>query len=317
MSVTVDAVYATVYEGIVEALGDRRNDDDEFAHSPVVQRLKDILQLVVPLNLTEPRSPQFAPPNCRTLHDITRFAHEMAVRAMFHLSKESHFAEHSARQLVADVPLKWWVIDLEDGIMPGVKGKTVKTQHIASIPWKLLWEGMTALPWKGPPPIDTKGFMSAMVKASSDPNIEPAVGSRFVDRNYILVAKNFCNVSTRLGFHFSTIEAYLGDQADQNYISFLFTGGGGDDGRKNRRVRLISRLLERFDFRVEIKADTIFARLEGHPPPTFRERLKVLGHVVIHTRQMDMVMYNDKMVDWYYKEIVGDILSFIAPDGGP
>ena len=41
-------------------------------------------------------------------------------------------------------------------------------------------------------------------------------------------------------------------------------------------------------------------------------RLKVLGHVIVHTRQMDMVMTNDAMVDWYYKEILKDIGSIMA-----
>ena len=32
--------------------------------------------------------------------------------------------------------------------------------------------------------------------------------------------------------------------------------------------------------------------------------MAVVGHLIVHTRQMDMVMYNDKMVDWYYKDMV-------------
>jgi pyruvate,water dikinase len=204
------------------------------------------------------------------------------------------------------------VIDLEDGIAEGVKGKKVRPEEITSIPMHALWEGMIAMPWKGPPPVDTKGFMSVMFSATTDPSIDPSVGRRFADKNYIMVAKHFCNVSTRLGFHFSTIEAYVGDKENQNYISLVYTGGGADPGRKSRRAILISRLLEKFDFRVEKREDTIFARIEGYKQGFLEERLKVLGHIIVHTRQMDMVMYNDAMVDWYYKDFLKDMESLVV-----
>ena len=311
--VTVDADFANVYEGIVEELL-RDQAASKPAASPALKQLREILKRIAPLNLTDPRSNAFSPRGCETLHDITRFSHEMAMRAIFELSRESHFTEASARQLVSEVPLQWWIIDLEDGVQPGVKGNRVQIREIVSLPLLALWEGMTALPWKGPPPVDTKGFMSVMLSASRDPSIDPAVGKLFADRNYILVSRNFCNVSTRLGFHFSTIEAYLGDQENENYASFVYTGGGADEDRKRRRATLIGRLLELFDFRTEQKADTLFARIEGHRRAFLAERMKVLGYIVVHTRQMDMVMFKDAMVDWYYKEMSKEIRSILSPE---
>jgi pyruvate,water dikinase len=311
MVVTVDAVYANVYEGIVEEVLNEKGPAVHFYDHPVLKQLQEILQMITPLNLTDPRSPEFSPRGCKTLHDITRFAHEVSLRAIFEMSRESHFAERSTKQLVSEVPLKWWVIDLEDGIDADVKGKKVRPEEILSVPMHALWEGMTALPWKGPPPVDAKGFLSVMLTASMDPSIDPAVGRSFADKNYILVSKHFCNVSTRLGFHFSTIEAFVGDQKNQNYISFVYTGGGADTGRKNRRVALISRLLEECDFRVESRADNLFARIEGHTRSFLENRLKVLGHIIVHTRQMDMVMYNDAMVDYYYKDFMKGIGSLV------
>jgi pyruvate,water dikinase len=307
MVVTVDAVYATVYEGRVKELIEEKPIPKSPENSSALKELRDILKWITPLNLTDPRSPEFTPLKCQTLHDITRFAHEVSLRVIFNLSKESHFTERSTRQLVANVPLKWWVIDLEDGIAPGAKGKKVRMEEIVSIPLCALWQGMTAQPWKGPPPVDMKGFMSVMFSATMDPSIEPSVGITFADKNYILISKNFCNVSTRLGFHFSTIEAYVGEMDNENYISFVYTGGGAEMGRKNRRVTLLSRILETFDFRVENKNDTLFARYEGYPKGFMEGRLKVLGFVIIHTRQLDMVMINDAVVDWYYQELMKDI----------
>ncbi len=313
MQVTVDAVYADVYEGTVEELLSQAETDATLEVSPVLKQLREILQMITPLNLTDPRGPGFSPRHCKTFHDITRFAHEVSLRAIFEFSKESHFTERSTKQLVsAGVPMQWWVIDLEDGIKAGIKGKKVKLEEIVSVPLRALWEGMTALPWKGPPPVDAKGFLSVMFSATTDPSIDPSVGKRFADRNYIIISKHFCNVSTRLGFHFSTLEAYLGDQENQNYITFVYTGGGADEGRKRRRAALISRLLEKFDFRVERRDEAIFARIEGHKQDFLEGRLKVLGHIMVHTRQMDMVMYNDALVNWYYKDMLKAIESIVS-----
>ncbi|MFC1531760.1 PEP/pyruvate-binding domain-containing protein [Thermodesulfobacteriota bacterium] len=309
--VTVDAVYANVYEGIVEEMLKGKKSHDPLNASPVLKQLQEILQMITPLNLTDPQSPNFKPAGCKTLHDITRFAHEVSLQAMFDLSKESHFSERSARQLVSDVPMQWWVIDLEDGIKEGIKGKRVRPEEIISIPMRALWQGMTALPWKGPPPLDVKGFLSVIYGSTVDPSIDPSVGKRFADKNYIIISKNFCNLSSRLGFHFSTTEAYVGDNPNENYISFIFKGGAADMNRRIRRVQFIGRLLDRFDFRTEIKGDSILARLEGHDQGYMTDHLNVLGHIIIHTRQLDMVMFNETMVNWYYKDMLKGIESFV------
>jgi len=312
MRVTVDALYSNVYEGIVEELLSGKKSDDAFKSSPAVMQLKEVLQMITPLNLTDPRSPNFGPAGCKTLHDITRFAHEVSLQAMFDVSKESHFSDRSTKQLVCDVPMQWWIIDLEDGIKEGIKGKKVRPEEIVSIPMRALWQGMTALPWKGPPPVDTKGFLSVMFRATTDPSIDPSVRKQFADKNYIIISKHFCNLSSRLGFHFSTTEAYVGDSPNENYISFTFKGGAADMNRRVRRVQFIGKLLERFDFRTEIKEDSIFARMEGHDRDYMMEHLKVLGHIIVHTRQLDMVMFNETMVDWYYKEMLKGIESFVT-----
>jgi pyruvate, water dikinase len=309
MKVTVDALYAVVYEGLVSELLQAKETLTSRQDSPAMKQLRDILPLITPLSLTDPRSPEFAPNHCRTIHDITRFAHEVSLRVIFDLSKESHFVAQSTRKLEAKIPLSYYVIDLEDGVATESKGKSVRPDEILSLPMRALWEGMIAIPWQGPPPVDTKGFLSVVQTAMMDPSIDPATGLEFGDRNYILISKNFCNVSTRLGFHFSTIEGYIGDQENENYISFVYTGGGAEIGRRTRRIAMIAKLLETFDFRIERKEDTLFARCEGYPQTFIESRLKVLGHIIIHTRQMDMVMFNDAMVDWYYQELMKDMRS--------
>jgi pyruvate,water dikinase len=309
--VTVDAEYANVYKGTVKEILRAKKVKGATKTASSLKQLQEILEMITPLNLTDPQSSNFKPTACKTLHDITRFAHEVSMQSMFNLSQESYFSNRSTKQLVCEVPMQWWVIDLEDGIKEGIKGKKVRPEEIVSIPMQALWEGMTAVPWKGPPPINTKGFLSAMFEATRDPGIDPSAPKRFADKNYIIISKNFCNLSSRLGFHFSTTEAYVGDNPNENYVSFIFKGGAASQDRRVRRVQFIGKLLEEFDFRIEIKEDSIQARLEGHNQDFLIEHLKVLGHIIIHTRQLDMVMINEATVNWYCKDMSKAIKSFV------
>ena len=118
-------------------------------------------------------------------------------------------------------------------------------------------------------------------------------------------------MSSRLGFHFSTTEAYVSDNINENYISFIFKGGAADVARRVRRIQLVGKLLGRFGFRTEIKDDSIFARLEGNDRDYMLDHLKVLGYLIVHTRQLDMVMFNEAMMNWYYKEMLKGIASFV------
>jgi pyruvate,water dikinase len=58
-----------------------------------------------------------------------------------------------------------------------------------------------------------------------------------------------------------------------------------------------------------MRLDTLFARIERYEADSLIQRLKVLGHVIVHTRQLDMAMFNDRMVDFYYSEMVRSIQS--------
>ncbi len=315
--VTVDADGLAVYQGRVEellALAGVR--EGLMAGTPVGETLKEIMTYITPLYLTNPDAPDFAPRGCRTLHDITRFAHEIAVKEMFAFDKTRAFSRYFIKRLVTPAALEWWVLNLEDGFKEEVAGNKVELSNIASVPMLALWEGITAVPWEGPPPVDTRGFMSIVMGAAADPNLATAGGTIFGNQNYFMISRDFCNLTSRLGFHFSTVEALVGDQAFENYIRFAFKGGAADYPRRIRRAKFVGEILERYDFKVDVKDDSLFARLEAEAMDYMLSRLRILGYLSIHTRQLDMIMLNDADVQYYAEKFARD-LEKLAVIGKP
>lgn len=314
--VTVDADGLRIYDGKVESLlvsnGSRAS---LMENSPVFETLKKVCKLIVPLNLLDPDSAEFKPSGCRTFHDITRFCHEKSVKEMFSFGRDHHFSERASKQLVCHIPMQWWVLNLDDGFLADVPGKFVSLDNIVCIPMLALWQGIIAVPWAGPPPVDSKGFMSILLEASSNPGLDPSMPSPYGNRNYFMISRNFCSLSSRFGFHFSTIEALVGERSSENYISFGFKGGAADPARRRRRAQFVAQILEEFDFRCEVKEDGVVARLEGFGQEIMQDKLKVLGYLLIHTRQLDMIMANDASCLQHKTKLLEDITEIVLDAG--
>jgi len=75
--------------------------------------------------------------------------------------------------------MEWWVIDLADGFGDGVhiEDKSIRIDDIASVPMLAIWQGISAVPWAGPPPVSVRGFGSIIFQSTMRPELDPAVAS--------------------------------------------------------------------------------------------------------------------------------------------
>ncbi len=310
-TITVCASARRIYDGRIESLLDAAPRQPNLMEgSPIHSLLKEALALTTPLYLTAPDSPFFKPASCRTLHDITRFCHEKALAEMFNFGRRYGARDKSAKQLyVVNMPSQWWVINLKDGYREDadLSSPFIRIEDIVSEPMRAIWRGMTAVPWEGPPPVSLRGLGAIIAQSAMNPQLDPAVRSNMSGRNYFLLSKKYCNLSVRLGYHFALAEANFSELLTESYVNFQFKGGAADERRRRRRVRLLGEMLRELDFRVDIKNDSLNARIEKRPVAYLKERLVVLGYLLIHTRQVDMVMNEEAFIQRYREKILADI----------
>jgi pyruvate,water dikinase len=145
-----------------------------------------------------------------------------------------------------------------------------------------------------PRPVQLSGLMAVMREQMlAAPNVE----ERFGDRSYAIISDKYLNFSSRVGYHYSVLDAYCGDTVNKNYITFSFKGGAADDVRRGRRVRAIAIVLMGLDFSVEVKGDRVDARLQKYEAPVIQAKLDLIGRLLIFTRQMDMLMTSEAGVE--------------------
>jgi len=298
--ITVDAMNCNIYEGKVnELLEYAMKKKEPFKGTHIFKTLKKALKWIAPLNLTDPDAENFKPEFCKTFHDITRFAHEIAMKEMFNIGEEHEVEGTKTLDLLAGIPIGIHMVDIDGGIKENVRRAT--HEDILSIPFNALLNGMRGMKWPGPPPVDAKGFLGMLAHSASVPEEQLRETGK---KSFAVVSKNYVNFSVRLGYHFSMIEAYAGENINDNYIKFFFKGGGASLDRRLRRVRLITEILKKMGFKVNIKEDVIDAVLTKYKQSTIEEKLEIMGKLTAYTKQLDMAMFNDAVTDMYVDQFV-------------
>lgn len=285
--ITMSASDASVFEGRVEALVENMRPPKRLVfESPAHRRMRRILDILAPLNLTDPRSPSFSPDGCRTFHDIIRFAHELGMKAMFGLTDEAD--EVRSIRLTARIPLTLNLIDLGGGLEEGLTTcHEVTPDHIRSFPMKAIWQGLAhpGVTWSGAINATAKNLLTLFAAGAVSESGEMPGGI-----SYAIISKDYMNLSAKFGYHFATVDTLCGENVSQNYIALQFTGGAGNYYGKTLRVSFLGSVLKKLGFNISLKGDLLEALLTGYDNASMQNKLDYLGRLLASSRLLDVAI---------------------------
>jgi pyruvate,water dikinase len=302
--ITLDATQNIVYAGIVKELCFYEFTAEEvFEESYEYRLLNRILRKISPLNLLDPHDSGFAPAGCKTLHDIIRFVHEKAVEELIWLQHaRSREVDNKARRLQFEIPLGLIVIDIGGGTDAATDRRELTPEQITSVPMRAFLRGlMQPGMWSSEPmSVDLGSFMSSLTRTFASSMASP----QQVGQNLAVVSRQYFDLNLRLGYHFNIIDAYIADNPNDNYAYFRFLGGVTDPTRRGRRAKFIAEILERFNFRVEVRGDLVVGRIKKLQQPQMEEKMWLLGCLVGYTRQLDVRMHSAQHLDQYLEDFI-------------
>ncbi|MEW6186240.1 MAG: PEP-utilizing enzyme, partial [Thermodesulfobacteriota bacterium] len=310
--ITVDARKGIIYQGRIEALLGKGRSHNPMKGSPTYKVLQSTLTKIAPLHLIDPRQDDFNPLSCQTIHDIIRFAHEMAMQEMFQISDTIEEGAKVSVHFRSPVPLNIYLVDLGGGLAYKNDLKEVFPEQVRSIPFIALFRGMThpGVQWLGQNKISWSGFGSILMESILR---DPEQQGDFGGPSYAVITEKYLNFSSRLGYHFTTIDSYCGQNINNNYITFYFKGGAADIERRSRRAFLIGSILKKMGFAVTQKGDMVKGELKKLNSYMIQEKLDLLGRLLGAVRLLDMVLDDDRKIEWCREQFFKGNYTFERP----
>jgi len=302
--VTVDAVAGLVYAGRVEeALADTTLPGPASPRDPNLELLAKVANRIVPLTLRDRLASGYAVRRCRTLHDIVRYCHQTTIEALFDTGDRASHQGHEVRRLVSKVPIDCRVFDLGGGLRPGILQDDIVIDDVLCAPLRALWKGMSdpRLPWRHLRPISLRGFLSAVTNYNFD---QDSRTRNLGEPSYAFVTGDYMNLNSRIGYHFSTVDARIGQTVESNYASFRFVGGSTGIEQRSRRAVLIERLLGARGFETDRRADLVNARVRHRPGSEIEQSLILVGLVIAYVNHLDMALTSDDVLRRYEEAFV-------------
>ncbi|MGC8755700.1 MAG: PEP/pyruvate-binding domain-containing protein [bacterium] len=295
--ITLDATRKKVYEGVVEGLEDKMDRDKN--KTSAVLLLESLLKDIAVLNIPNPANSNTEALRCRTIHDIIRFIHQIAIEEMFKTCDNKVAKGYKVKRILTPIPMELMAFDLGGGIADNAPEGDVPLDYVVSIPMRALWRGMMykGIKWSGERNINISGLISAMANYM----VDSATSIRGLGApSYVFITKNYMNFNSRVGYHFATIDAYAGEQKEMNYINFRFSGGANALERRSRRANLIERLLNDAGFISVRTMDIIDSHIRNIEFEAVETKLEYLGRLLGFVNRLDIAMVTDNDVERYY-----------------
>ncbi|MGD0267070.1 MAG: TIGR02186 family protein [Candidatus Methylomirabilota bacterium] len=250
---------------------------------------------------------------CQSLHDVIRFAHEMAIQAMFDIGDRLLDSPiGGVKRLECPPPLYMHLVDLGGGLRPEVASKrTVHPEDVASVPFQGLWRGL------GDPQFERRRLDTPLRPFGSiiATTISTTAPRELGAPNYACITDSYLNLNSRQAYHFAIVDAFLSDNQNSNHISLRLKGGGGAPWQRNLRAEFVAEVLRLHHFTVNVTGDLLNGWARGLDLVTGLDKLATIGHLLRFLAQLDMLMTDEAHVKRYVATFVEAEAAALAARG--
>ncbi|MBT8371547.1 MAG: hypothetical protein KJO34_11330, partial [Deltaproteobacteria bacterium] len=310
--ITINAEDCKVYDGTVsEMLESPCAKPDLTIDSPYMRKLDYLMKFVSTLDLVNPQADTFAPQYCRSLHDIIRFAHEMAVAEMFHVSDNRLRKLSLARKLASDIPLLFFVLDVGGGLSANTAGlKEISIEQVENDAMRALWEGLThpGIQWGDFSHFDWEAHDRTVMSGG----IASPESTMFA--SHAVISNDYMNLNLRFGYHFVIVDAQYGPETSEKIILFRFSGGGADMEQRMLRTEFLSQVLRRLGFEVTVVSDLIDGRFSTRNQQDALQVLDMLGRLLGASRLMDMYLKDPAKIEGFVDDFMQGRYHFASTE---
>jgi len=234
---------------------------------------------------------------CRSLHDVIRFAHEMAIQAMFDIGDRLLDSPiGGVKRLDCPPPEYVHLVDLGGGLSPEAAPKqTVTADEVVSVPFRGLWRGLSD-PHFEPRRLEGPGASFGSVLATT----MVATGARELGApNYACITDSYLNLNSRQAYHFAIVDSFLSANQNSNHVSMRLKGGGAPPWQRSLRAEFVAEVLRQHHFTVSVTGDLVDGWIRGIDIATGSDQLAMIGHLVRFLAQLDMWMTREAQVKEY------------------
>jgi pyruvate,water dikinase len=190
---------------------------------------------------------------CQSLHDVIRFAHEMAIQAMFDIGDRLLDSPiGGVKRLDCAAPVYLHVVDLGGGLAPEAASKPeVTPPEVVSIPFRGLWRGLGDPDFEPGHREGPGGSFGAVLATTM-----AATGARELGApNYACITDSYLNLNSRQAYHFAIVDSFLSANQNNNHVSMRLKGGGAPPWQRNLRAEFVAEVLRRHHFTAHVTGD--------------------------------------------------------------
>lgn len=173
----------------------------------------------------------------------------------------------------------------------------INAHDVASDPFRALWQGFSHpdINWTSTIAIGAHNFMSLMVSGAM-----PQQNNQLGGPSYAFIPDDYLNLNVRFGYHFATVDALCGSEAEQNYVSLQFAGGAGSYFARSLRIQYMANIFSRLGFETSVKGDRIEASLTRLEKPAIESALDHLGRLLGTNRLLDMAINAPYQIEQWF-----------------